>query len=320
MSEELCEQIARWLSRHGLGTYEVEPLRGDVSQRRYFRVRRRGNEKSLVVAHYPPELAAAQLRFARAAELLLAAGVRVPRIELDEASEGLTLLEDLGARTLYELGYDWTALRPELDDALGVASRIAGLSLEAVSALGSPALDARLLRQELEPTRRLFLAPRGLAEPSLWAALGELCDRLASEPLMPCHRDFMARNLIADSVGGVAVLDFQDLRLGPRSYDLASLLNDSLFASAELEEEVLSSRLSSDFERQQYRRAVVQRSLKAVGTFVRFATGGDSRHLPLVAPTLERARRHLLLLPETAAAYAPLSERFRVEVDGAPLC
>ena len=51
---------------------------------------------------------------------------------------------------------------------------------------------------------------------------------------------------------------------------------------------------------EQYRRAVVQRSLKAVGTYLAFARGGKRRHLPLVAPTLERALRFFPELPETA--------------------
>jgi hypothetical protein len=94
------------------------------------------------------------------------------------------------------------------------------------------------------------------------------------------------------------VLDFQDLRLGPRGYDLASLLNDTLFADAETEARALADwpRLAGDTA--QYRAAVVQRSLKAVGTYLAFARRGMRRHLPLVEPTLERALEPFRQLPE----------------------
>jgi aminoglycoside/choline kinase family phosphotransferase len=116
----------------------------------------------------------------------------------------------------------------------------------------------------------------------------------------------MARNLLPDGRGGVALLDFQDLRLGPPAYDLASLLNDSLYAEPELEARIVGARLERVGGWEGYRRAVAQRCLKAVGTFARFASTGRTRHLRLVPPTLERALRQLVQLPETSAAVAPL--------------
>jgi aminoglycoside/choline kinase family phosphotransferase len=112
----------------------------------------------------------------------------------------------------------------------------------------------------------------------------------------------MARNLVPAGAGGVAVLDFQDLRLGPPAYDLASLLNDSFFAPPELERRALAGAAGRGVDALGYRRAVVQRCLKAVGTFVAFAARGKRRHLPLVPPTLERALRAAAGVPETAHA------------------
>ena len=59
---------------------------------------------------------------------------------------------------------------------------------------------------------------------------------------MPCHRDFMVRNLMPlRGRRGLVVLDHQDLRLGPPLYDLASLLNDTLFPPPEAEEALLAA-------------------------------------------------------------------------------
>jgi len=264
-------EVTGWLAEHGRRALAVERLAGDVSTRRYFRVRLRGEDRTRIVAVYPAELAAAQRRFSRAAALLAAAGVRVPAIELDDAERGFALLEDLGPRTLYEAHRGWESCPAELCSALDAATAIASLPAVEVAALGSPPLDAELLRRELETTQRVFFAPRGLDGRELAAAFDELCARLGRAPCVACHRDLMARNLVPLGDGAVAVLDFQDLRLGPAAYDFAALLNDSFFAAAETERAVLAERGPAGSDRHDYRRAVVQRGLKAVGTFVAFA-------------------------------------------------
>jgi hypothetical protein len=317
--DDLDRRLGEWLDALGFRGATLEPLAGDLSSRRYSRIRT-AERGSRVVAVYPPELSAAQLRFAAAARLLEAAGVRVPRLEADAPELGFALLEDLGPATLYERDdLDWSARRPWFERALDAASRIAALPADAVRALGSPPLDATLLRRELEPAIELFLAPRDLMTRELREALDALCDRLGAEPAVPCHRDFMARNLVPLADGELGVLDFQDLRLGPPAYDLASLLNDSLFAPDPIEREC---RLRSPAGRDplSYGRAVAQRCLKAVGTFVRFAAHGQPRHLGLVPPTLARAARHLARLPETAAAFAPLEKPFAAASAGAGIC
>jgi len=305
------ERVRRWLdAASGPETAAIVPLAGDVSARRYFRVHRVDGSRR-IVAVYPRELAAAQVRFGAAAVLLAGAGVRVPRIDRDDVEAGLALLEDLGEQTLYERAdLDAPARERYLRAALGVGRRIAALPVPEVAALGSPPLDRSLLRRELETTLGLVLAPRGLATPAFVAALDLLCERLAADPPVPCHRDFMVRNLVPVGDDGIGVLDFQDLRLGPPAYDLASLLNDSWFAPPDLEKRLVAECCPGPAAAFGYRRAVVQRALKAVGTFTAFAARGQDRHLPLVAPTLARAARHLPELPETAAAFAGLAARF----------
>lgn len=313
-------EVANWLARHGRTASAVEPLAGDVSTRRYFRVRLADEIGTHVVARYPPELAAAQRRFAAAAALLAEAGVRVPALRLDDPDAGFAWVEDLGPETLHERFTTWEAAPRELEAALAAADTIRQLDPERVAALGSPPLDAALLRRELAQTVELLLAPRDLATPAVERAFDDLCAELAGRPLVPCHRDYMARNLVPVAPAAVAVLDFQDLRLGPVAYDLASLLNDSLFASAALEARVLAAWPQLAGGGEPYRLAVAQRSLKAVGTYLAFARRGQRRHLPLVEPTLERALRQLDRLPCTAALGGELWARIRAAGRDAALC
>lgn len=302
--------LESWLRELGIGARACAPLAGDLSQRRYFRILLDGGD-SLLAAHYPESLRATMARFVAARSLLAGAGVRVPEIRESSSERGWMLLEDLGAATLFEAGDRTQEERTAwFVAAAQAAARIAGLDAKEVAGLGNPPLDAALLRRELEPTFEFLFDPAGLTglpgeRLELSAALDELCARLGSDPLVPCHRDYMSRNLIpvAESV---AVIDFQDLRLGPPAYDMASLLNDSYFPDRSREAAILAERWRSGPGREAYARAVVQRSLKAAGTFARFAARGNPRHVPLIAPTLARAVPHLALLPETAAVFPPL--------------
>jgi aminoglycoside/choline kinase family phosphotransferase len=171
----------------------------------------------------------------------------------------------------------------------------------------NPLLGFELLRRELAQTWDLYLEPQGLvAGPGLAAGLravlDEVCANLAAEPPVPCHRDFMVRNLMPlPGISEVAVLDHQDLRLGPPAYDLASLLNDTLFPPAAVEDALLAAALPGAGERVCYHRAAAQRTLKAVGTYASFARRGADRHVPLIGPTLARCVEHLARLPEAAA-------------------
>jgi aminoglycoside/choline kinase family phosphotransferase len=283
-----------------------------VSLRRYFRVERRGS--TAILALYPAEIADALTRFAAVSALFVEAGVRVPRILSHEPRLGAMLLEDLGERTLFDLRRDWQALLPRFRSALQALARLRAIPAERAAELNPP-LDAALLERELEKTRDAFLLPRGLladgGERSAWDRFaGELARRLAADRPVPCHRDFMARNLVPLPGGEVAVLDHQDWRLGPPAYDLASLLNDSLFPPPEIEQRLLfDAGCASVADLERYRRAAVQRGFKAVGTYASFALRGSTRHLPLVAPTGARALRHLEALPERAALPEPLLAR-----------
>jgi aminoglycoside/choline kinase family phosphotransferase len=55
----------------------------------------------------------------------------------------------------------------------------------------------------------------------------ELARRLAGEPAGFTHRDYQSRNIMVLRGGEQALIDFQDALLGPRQYDLVSLLRDS---------------------------------------------------------------------------------------------
>ncbi len=304
--------LTAWLAARGWAHAEVEVLRGDVSPRRYLRVRCGGERGILAV--YPESVRSSAARFLRTGELLAAAGVRVPRVLAADLDAGLMLVEDLGRETLYERALDWPERAPWWRKAATTIRALRGIHVADLLTL-NPALDTELLRRELRQTTELVLEPALAAEPALLgettAALDAICVELGVAAPVPCHRDFMARNLVPLADGGLAVLDHQDLRLGPAAYDWASLLNDSLFAPPALERALLELAGSDGVALGDYHRAAVQRGFKAAGTFVSFARRGSDRHLPLVGPTLDRALEHLAALASGAGIAAALRRALR---------
>jgi len=288
-------------------------LAGDVSARRYARLRLE-NGKRFVVCAYPEDMADVASRFLAATELLNSVGVPLPGVEGYSVGEPVwILLEDLGPQTVFDRweggGLSPAALDRCLTEAEAHVGRIQLLSPVSVRSLGSPPLDRNLLMAELDLSWERFLEPRGLVRnvtlaEQLRALCDAVCERLGSAAPVPCHRDFMVRNLMLrasereDAEPEVVVIDHQDLRLGPPHYDLASLLNDSLTLSTGQRRGHLAV-LGEDLEELSlYHAAVAQRMLKIAGTFAHFAALGNDRHLPLIRPALRRFCEALDALPE----------------------
>jgi aminoglycoside/choline kinase family phosphotransferase len=110
--------------------------------------------------------------------------------------------------------------------------------------------------------------------------MNDVAAELSARPRVLCHRDFHPSNLMVDRKGKLRIVDHQDARMGPASYDLVSLLLDRQAAPPSLAE-VRAHRLfliderrrhgldaldPDDFARE-FRLMTVQRGLKAVGTF-----------------------------------------------------
>ena len=64
----------------------------------------------------------------------------------------------------------------------------------------------------------------------LKAELNDISAELAARPRVLCHRDFHAANLMVDRSGRLRVMDHQDARMGPVTYDLVSFLLDRRWA------------------------------------------------------------------------------------------
>jgi aminoglycoside/choline kinase family phosphotransferase len=298
------------------GTLEIAPLSGDASTRRYFRVAQ--GQKSRVLALYPEAFDGNELSFNVVRSLLAGYGVPVPEVVDQDAGRGILVLEDLGDSTLQEVMKDTepaetVELYREAVDQL-VRMQQASLRNPQKASCFHVAFDIEKLSWELHYFSKHFLESlrgRDLSvedRATLAEGFHHLAEEIASWPRVLCHRDFHSRNLMRHH-GQLYWIDFQDARMGPTTYDLASLLRDSY---VDLDEEFVSDRLEEfrqraspeepkDAFRRRFDLTSVQRNLKALGTFGYMATVRENPvYRQYIPRTLQNARRNLSRYPELA--------------------
>jgi aminoglycoside/choline kinase family phosphotransferase len=118
--------------------------------------------------------------------------------------------------------------------------------------------------------------------------------------------------------GGLYVIDFQDARLGPDTYDLVSLLRDSY---VELDEAFVDETIRYFAARKgqaseqlpEFRRRfdlmAVQRNLKALGTFgFQASARGNTAYVQYVARTLQHVRSNFTRYPRFSRLHGLLAE------------
>lgn len=178
------------------------------------------------------------------------------------------------------------------------------------------ALDKERFLFELDHFHRHFV--RGLrrfrpSQPdeallrSFYADLAGACDAM---PRVYCHRDYMSRNLMVVR-GGLGLIDYQDARMGPYTYDPASLLRDSslLFEEDFVQEMVgcVAERLDQGIEefRLDFDIVGLERNIKELGTFAYLATErGMTGYLEFVPGAAASVRRTMRRYPAYDRIYS----------------
>ncbi len=307
-------RIIEYLDEVGLtsGVTQVVPLTGDASDRRYFRVLLKG-EPSIVLALHAGAIDYSSMAFVSVARLLSQVPLPVPAILHHSNRLGILGLQDLGDVTLQaHLGAasadEHAALYRQAVTFVAELQR-RGAELQAPEYPPyQVAFDVDKLTWELEYfTKHYLVGYRGAAlSPANRDALREewsdIVSELAAEPRVLCHRDYHSRNLMLHD-GSLYIIDFQDARMGPATYDLVSLLRDSYLdlASSHVDELVAFFRAltghtrSTAAEALEFRRRfdlmALQRNLKALGTFGFMATArGNPVYIQYIPRTVSYVR------------------------------
>lgn len=290
--------LLQWARRiTGDANLQLTLISGDASFRRYFR----GGGLVWVDANPKTEK---NHEFVRNAAALNAVGLLAPEVRAVDYEQGLLAVSDLGDTQLIGCLSDGNVLA-WYGKAIGLLPRLGavGLALEPFdeafmareNAIFPEWLLGHHLNLSLDETERQLLD-------EMFACLTE--NNLA-QPQGVMHRDFHSRNLMV--CGGntpddsrLAVIDFQDMVMGPLSYDLVSLLKDCY---VRWPDEVIERGMGHGFDTlswagllggldyASFRRHAdltgMQRHLKAAGLFTRlYHRDGKSGYLKDIPRTL----------------------------------
>jgi len=321
-------RIEQYLNESGLAarTSKVIALTGDASTRRYFRVIP-GDGPSIVLALHEGPIDMATLPFVAVARLLARMPLPVPDILGHAEGLGVLALEDLGDVTLQShVGAgspsEHEALYRQAVAFIGVLQDRGAALLTPADLPSQLAFDIEKLTWEMDYFVKHFLEGyRGAAlTPTVRNALSRewsfMVEELASEPRVLCHRDYHSRNLMVQG-GQLYMIDFQDARMGPDTYDLASLLRDSYVDITEVELEsfiahFLAVKGSADVVgfRRRFDLMALQRNLKALGTFgYQAAARRNPIYIQYIPRTLRYVRDNLEKYPRFGRLHELLASR-----------
>jgi N-acetylmuramate 1-kinase len=277
----------------------LNPLAGDASFRRYFRVQYNG--LSQIVMDAPPEKEALG-PFIHITNVLTQANVRTPTIIAQNIEQGFLLLNDLGdVLLLTELQNDTVDFyyKKAIDTLLQFQKC-------SITESYSSSFNKEFMLKEMNLCSEWFFDKYLSLElheeeySLVQKAIHWIADELVTQPLVFIHRDYHSRNimLLQEEQNPLAVIDFQDAMLGPITYDLVSLLKDCYISWPR--EQVVNwvyyfyehSAQAQQLSQQDFLRAFdlcgLQRHLKVLGVFCRlYLRDGKARYLADLPLTLK---------------------------------
>jgi aminoglycoside/choline kinase family phosphotransferase len=298
-----------FLASCGWAGAQIEPLAGDASFRRYFRVLRDDGHQAVLMDAPPPH--EDPRPFISVAEWLVSVGLSAPEILARDLQRGLLLLGDFGDDRLREA----LDLAPDRERELyELATDVLVHLHEHPPMEGLPVHGLRQWLDELMLFTDWYCPAVGLEvdRDSYRRAWTDVLEPVANDGLGPVTvlRDYHAENIMLvegrDGVAHFGLLDFQDALAGHPAYDLASVLEDARRdVPPELEEAMLDRYLTATGQGEAFEGAywalAAQRNTRILGVFTRLwkrdHKPGYRRFQPRMWGLLERDLAHLVLAP-----------------------
>ncbi len=221
--------LTAWLETTSkLASVRLQPMTGDASFRRYYRVLTATQPFVAMVAPAEENLQP----FIAIAHALRHMGLHAPEIIAADTTQGFLLLTDFGDATLLH------TLKQQQTPAL-YANALAVLAViqrtQRVDGHALPHFTRDIMWQEWLGYKQWFLTQflgctTIIHEKALDQIFESIMQSALDQPQVFMHRDYHAANLMVLPNKALAVLDFQDAFIGPITYDLVSLLRDAYIA------------------------------------------------------------------------------------------
>ena len=314
---DLPAGIDSFLQTAGWGAAAIDPIPGDASFRRYFRVAD-GARKAMLMFAPPPE--EDPQPFLHVAGWLSDNGLRAPQVYAQDAANGWVLIEDFGNDRMR----DWLDDNPAGEVKAYEAAIDALVELHRKPAGPFAPYDMTAYQRETALLTEWYCPAMELdvdrvAYKAAWEeALAPML--LRQQRGVTVLRDYHAENIMlldpaADGSGAQGLIDFQDALVGHPAYDLVSLLQDARRDVApELERQMLDRYINAtnaDAEfAADYARLGAQRNAKIVGIFTRLSKrDGKPHYLDYIPRVWEAMERDL-----ANSALAPVAEWFEANI------
>lgn len=306
---DLPQGLHAFVTKAGWGAAAIEPIPGDASFRRYFRLRNVGADPETAMLMHAPPPEEDPSEFLRVGAWLAEQGMRAPQILATDPRAGWVLTEDFGNDRMREWLDDnpqdeLTAYEAAIDALVALHKRPAG----PFSPYDMPAYlrETALLTEWYCSAQSLDVDAAGY-EAAWKAVLAPMIVR--QSPPVTVLRDYHAENIMLlgnKPSAPQGLIDFQDALVGHPAYDLVSLLQDARRDVPEALEEAMLARYieavaADENFRSDYALLGAQRNAKIVGIFTRlFKRDGKTRYLamiPRVWAAMERDLAHPALKP-----------------------
>ncbi|MBW4329450.1 phosphotransferase [Stakelama sp. CBK3Z-3] len=310
-----------FLAKAGWGDAAIQPLAGDASFRRYFRIVAPGRSAILMDAPPPHE---DPRPFIDIAEWLSHRGFAAPEILSRDLERGLVLLQDFGDARMRET----VDAAPESELRLYEAAVDLLVRLSEHEAAPVRPYDGKEYQREAALMTEWYCPAVGLCVDTAgyrdaWEKVLAKADIAAPVTVL---RDYHAENimLIDGRAETLGLLDFQDALAGHPAYDLVSLLQDARRdVPADLEATILGRYCrrtgAGEAFLDAYHVLGAQRNAKIIGIFTRlWKRDGKSRY-PALCPRVWRYLERDLAYPALAPVRAWFDVNIPPEKRGDPL-
>lgn len=256
----------------------IEKLKGDASERKYFRVTLRDKKTFILMQDTDNPEKNSLESYMELTDILLSQNISVPKIFARKPAQNLLLLSDAGNDCLWDVCRE--APKEKVINfykkAIDEMIKIHSVSPNRKQNCFNLAFDTQKLMWELDfflTHSQNYISPLSDADTAfIRKTFEKVCTILSEQKRVLTHRDYHSRNIMVKD-SELMLIDFQDARMGPCAYDLTSLLKDSYIDLADsVVDELLEYYLiktntkKSDFL-YSFRLMTFQRSVKACGSF-----------------------------------------------------
>lgn len=289
----------------------IIPLAGDASTRKYFRVH---YDNGSLVLMKRESFDTHNDDFYLAHHFFYELGVRVPKILSVIPAKGIMLLEDLGDNNLQMLNIGSFEAQKAYLEATNILCDFQNKA-EQKSKNQFP-LNIRFTYDkffnELKMTNKYFLEQyrvKKYDQPLVLDFYKELVSRMLEQKFMLLHRDYHSKNIMIFK-NELVLIDFQDARLGPYTYDLASLIIDPY---SNIDVSLSQTLINKYYENikiesydtfiKNYNLCLLQRAIKILGTYTyqKFVKSNES-YLKFIPSTVDKILSIKNIFPEWSRA------------------